>query len=118
MKNPLWHHWSTFLLGVWLILSPWALPALFGQTYGGAAPYWNAIACGLLLAIFGIVAMTDDSIWQEWGDVLVAVWLFASPWLLGFANFPVTAWNVCAVGVLTLVLAAWNIYQRQPVQRT
>lgn len=118
MKNPLWHHWAIFLFGVWLILSPWALPALFGQPEMGAAPFWNAVACGLILSIFAIVALTDDTVWQEWGDIVVAVWLFDSPWLLGFSNSSAVAWNACIVGVLTLAVAAWNIYQRQPVQRT
>lgn len=39
--------------------------------------------------------------WQDWLNLLLAVWLFVSPWVLGFTTADggtsVAAWNTCIV---------------------
>ena len=59
--------------------------------------------------------------WRDWVMLALAVWLFASPWLLGFAGvapaagaaagagFTAAAWNARAVGIVVAALAIWAI---------
>ncbi len=59
--------------------------------------------------------------WRDWVMLALAVWLFASPWLLGFAGvapaagaaagagFTAAAWNAWAVGIVVAALAVWAI---------
>ena len=49
--------------------------------------------------------------------LMIGVWLIASPWVLGFAEFTREAggaayaatWNFVIVGILTFLLAAWSV---------
>ena len=38
--------------------------------------------------------------WQDWCNLVLALWLFASPWLLGYSGAPVAAWNAYVVAVV------------------
>jgi hypothetical protein len=44
--------------------------------------------------------------WQDWLNLLLAVWLFVSPWVLGFTTADggtsVAAWNTCVVAIVSL----------------
>ncbi len=37
--------------------------------------------------------------------MLLAIWLFISPWVLGFADVPRAAWDAWIVGVVVFLLA-------------
>ena len=60
--------------------------------------------------------------WRDWAMLVLAVWLFLSPWILGFAaatpageavgaGFTVAAWNAWILGVVIAVLALWAAFQ-------
>jgi len=45
--------------------------------------------------------------WQDWLNLLIGVWLFISPWAIGFAGTDMTAaWNAWTFGVATVVFSA------------
>jgi hypothetical protein len=45
--------------------------------------------------------------WQDWLNLLIGVWLFISPWAIGFAGSDMTAsWNAWILGVATVVFSA------------
>jgi uncharacterized membrane protein YtjA (UPF0391 family) len=45
--------------------------------------------------------------WQDWVNLLLGVWLFLSPWLLGYTGASVTAsWNAWILGVALVVFSA------------
>lgn len=49
--------------------------------------------------------------WQDGGNLLLGVWLFVSPWVLGYAaGMPVAAWNALFLGIAIVVLAAVAMY--------
>ena len=64
--------------------------------------------------------------WQDWINLVLAVWLFISPWLLGFAvgssatagASPVAnaAWDAWIFGVVTAVVTLWAMSQFAPWQ--
>lgn len=49
--------------------------------------------------------------WQDWVNLALAVWLFISPWVLGFAGLPGAAWNAWIVGVGVAVFAIAALVQ-------
>ncbi len=44
--------------------------------------------------------------WQDWLNVILGVWLFLSPWILGFSGAGNAAWNAWIIGVAIVVFAA------------
>ncbi|HLW12389.1 MAG TPA: SPW repeat protein [Casimicrobiaceae bacterium] len=45
--------------------------------------------------------------WQDWLNLLIGVWLFISPWVLGFAGTEFSAsWNAWILGVAIVVFSA------------
>lgn len=60
--------------------------------------------------------------WRDWVMLVLAAWLFVSPWLLGYTSpapaggeavtsgFATAAWNAWVLGVIVAVFAIWAIY--------
>jgi hypothetical protein len=45
--------------------------------------------------------------WQDWLNLLIGLWLFVSPWVLGFAGSEISAsWNAWILGAAILVFSA------------
>jgi len=97
-----WLDSGNLLLGAWLFVSPWTL----GFTAEPAAA-WNAYVTGGVIAVLAIAALYAFQDWEEWLNVLVALWLVASPWVLGFSTLTLAMSNAVAVGLLVLVFALW-----------
>lgn len=43
--------------------------------------------------------------WQDWSNLVLALWLFASSWLLGYSQAPIAAWNAYAVATVVAVFS-------------
>ncbi len=43
--------------------------------------------------------------WQDGVELVLGVWLAASPWILGFADMPFAMWNAVILGVAIVVYA-------------
>ncbi|MBI1774637.1 MAG: SPW repeat protein [Proteobacteria bacterium] len=91
-------------LGIWLSVSPWALQFANDQTVTT-----NAVVVGLVLVVLQNITLTAFSVWEEWVNVALGVWLAVSPWVLGMVALVPTA-NVAIVGVLILALALYEIW--------
>ena len=93
-------------LGAFLFVSPW----LFAMSYGPAR--LDAFASGAILVAASLLAITAFREWEEWVNLVIGLWLLASPWLLGF---PHRAGMHVAVGVGAVVtfvslLELWLIH--------
>ena len=102
-----WEDWSSWALGIWLVLSPWAL---FFDPESRAME--NAVAVGALIIIVEIVELSIFRDWEEWINVVLGAWLAISPWALGIAS-GAARWNFVIVGVLVLALALYEIRDMQ-----
>ena len=98
-----WQDWTSWALGLWLLLSPWAL---FFDNEPRALE--NALAVGALIIIAEIVELSIFRDWEEWINVVLGAWLVISPWALKLASVAAT-WNFLAVGALVIVLAIYEI---------
>jgi len=96
-----WQDWASFVLGLWLALSPW----LAGYVEHEAATA-NAIFVGLALALcshFECVACNEVP--AEWMNLAVGVWLICAPFVLEFTSSPIGSANSVLVGGLVSALA-------------
>lgn len=98
-----WTDWTTWLLGIWLCLSPWTLLFEFE-----APAVQNAVLIGALIILVELVELSIFRGWEEWINVAVGAWLIASTWVLGIAT-PSARINFVVVGVLVAALALYEM---------
>ena len=112
-----WRDWVMLVLGAWLFLSPWILGFATGVPVGAeavagpTAAAWNAWIVGVVVAVLAIWAIAMFAEWQDWLNGILGVWLIIAPWVLGFGGLAAAAWNHVIVGLLVLVLAAWELWE-------
>ena len=86
------------LFGLVLLVSPW----LFAYAHGIAAIDMEASGVAVVLvSIAAIVAFSDR---EEWLNVVLGLWLTASPWVLHFAH--TTAAHVSVIVGIAIVFIA------------
>jgi hypothetical protein len=103
-----WQDAANFLLGLWLVVSPWVLAYADEST-----PAWNAAVLGAVIAIAAATALMEFQKWEEWITAVLASWLIVSPWTLGFSELQAATWNQVGVGVLVAILALWSAVSAQ-----
>jgi hypothetical protein len=98
-QTPTGAGWVNLLLGVWVVISPFAL----GLSRSTAAT-WNNIAVGVAIVLLVLVS--------GWGNgtllalvVPLGAWLFASPFVLGFSK-TAFLWNNVILAFALIVGAA------------
>jgi uncharacterized membrane protein HdeD (DUF308 family) len=100
------------LFGVLLFASPF----VFGETSNTTAAY-SAYVLGVLLFLSGIVASVTREARRSPilnAPGLVAVITFIAPFVLGFATVTGIAWTAWVLAVLTVLVAATFLLNRQP----
>jgi hypothetical protein len=98
-----WQDWASWVLGIWLLISPWALQFGLDETATR-----NAVIVGFLIILTEVVELSVFRDWEEWINVVLGAWLLISPWVLGVAQPSATA-NFVIVGFLVLALALYEI---------
>ena len=99
-----WQDQVILLLGLWLIVSPWAF------SYPEGSPQMmNAIVSGLVIAVLAAFDLYKTYFWAVVVNLLVGVWVAVSPWVLRLADQRVVMWNELIVGIAVVVLALWEL---------
>lgn len=102
------------LLGVWLFVTPWIFD--YSLALGSAQLItWNFWLVGAAVAISAAFALRDLRPWEEWTNLLLGIWVFFSPWTLGFSNSTNLFWNAIVVGLAVVAFsgAALPVAQRR-----
>ena len=107
-----WQDWINGVLGLWIIVSPWALKHTMPGD-GGSLAMWNLWTVGVAVLVIATVALVAFEAWEEWTNVVLGAWLLISPWLLGFSTSTALAWSTAIIGALVVVLAGWAIYDAE-----
>ncbi|NTH16455.1 SPW repeat protein [Agrobacterium rhizogenes] len=105
MKGKRTQDWASLLLAACLFTSPW----IFGFT-AELMPSWNAWIVAALLCMFAIAALSVFVEWEEWANLVIGLWLIASPWLLGFAANASAMWTNIVLGVLIVAASLWAVW--------
>ncbi len=98
-----WEDWASWVFGIWLCLSPWALQFDLEQV-----PTRNAVIVGFLIILAEVVTLSVFRAWEEWINVVLGAWLVISPWVLGIDSPAATA-NFVVIGVLVVALALYEM---------
>lgn len=117
-----WQDWANLVLAIWLFISPWVLQfgagsAVSGRTIGAVAA-WNAWVLGVIVFLVALSAIGRMQLWQEWLTLLLAAWIFAAPWALGFTALKAASVDHWAVGVLLFLIALANLTAGSRVAQT
>lgn len=120
-QQVLWAHFLVIVLGAWLLTSPLPL-ALFDPAGAGAVhdvtqerglwepalrdmlTGWSDVACGLLLMLFGSLALSPRFAWAQWGTTVVGLWLLFAPLFFWTPSAAATI-NDTVVGALAIVFS-------------
>jgi hypothetical protein len=86
-------------LGAFLFVSPW----LAGSAHGVMGE--DAWVSSALIVLMSIASLIIFSEWEEWGIVILGIWLVLSPWVLGFHDATAMKIDV-GVGIFVAYLAA------------
>ena len=108
MKMKHWQDPINALLGIWLIVSPWAL-----RFSGDTAAMANFVIVGILLLAAALGAMYVPKAWEEWTESVLGLWMIISPWVLGFSDQGAALANFVIVGILLLAAALGAMYVPQ-----
>ncbi|RXH16902.1 SPW repeat protein [Bradyrhizobium guangzhouense] len=94
--------YNLFLAAV-LFISPWLFKLTNSQ---GKIDLWITSAIIVVLSLAAIIAYRD---WEEWINVLMGVWLIASPWVIGFPHTRAMHLSI-GFGIAILLLALLDLF--------
>ena len=88
------------LIALWFFVSPWVY-----QSYH-MANSWNSWIVGGVMAIIAAVCLGNHrAIAASWVNVVLAVWVFFSPWIYSYTASTDRFVNSLCVGVVMFVLS-------------
>jgi hypothetical protein len=97
------------VLALVLLATPWFLVR---DTMAVDINLW---ASGAAIGAISVAAMVAFAWWKEWVNLLLGLWLIASPWLLGFAHTSAMHFSI-GIGVVVAfmsVLEIWLVYDKE-----
>lgn len=115
-----WQDPANLIIAIWFFISPWVLA--FGYTTAAAGTptvaAWNAWILSVLVFLVALTAMGRRAVnGQEWFNLVLGVWIFIAPWVLGFVGAPDAAWDHWIVGALVFLVSASAIWGPRGVER-
>ena len=99
-----WQDGVILLLGIWLVISPWA----FGYP-NDSPPAINAVIAGAIMAILAAFDLYKTYIWAVLLNIVIGAWVAVSPWLVQTLPDRGMSANLLIVGIATIVLGLWEL---------
>ena len=96
-----WQDAASLVVGVWLVLSPFALG------FAGAAA-WITVVLGLSVVLFAVEGLFIPSYLEEWGELLIGLALLVAPWIFGYEPELATVSSMVS-GILVILFAIWEL---------
>ena len=113
MMRKRWQDWINLVLGLWTFVSPW----VFGFA-AGTNPVAQAMwVLGAAIVVFAAFAVYMHKAWEEVINILLGIYLFASPFVLSFTENQAPATNAMVVGLLVTAFAVWAMLKETAVQK-
>lgn len=119
-RSPHWWDWVNVVAGIWLFVSPWVLNftgAAAGSPVGVAIAMtaaWNAWVLGAVVFLLALTATQRLQSRPEWVNMLLGVWIFISPWILGFSRVLPALWDHWITGAVIVLIAFVGIVSAWP----
>ena len=107
--------WVNSILGLWLIVAPFAL------LYRGiSAALWDNIIVGIIIAaLAGWRALGKESVRMtatSWAVALLGLWTLVAPFALRYAGNASAMWNNGIVGIVLAIVATYRALDRSGMQ--
>lgn len=118
MKSTKWENWVNFFVGIWVFFIPWQVGSHFisEETVVIRLNFW---VVGALVTCISALALYNIKIWEEWINLFAGVWLFLSPWVLGYSQENVFVWNAIIAGIVIALLSGMAIpYEKAAREQT
>ena len=108
-----WEEWCGMLLGLLIIVSPWFPTQTSQEIVEGERSLMilNTFAVGILVLGLAQLEYVALQRWQEVAEILLGLWLIASPAIFGYANDGLMLFWHCLFGVLVVLLGALQLWQ-------
>ena len=112
-KHRSWEDWFGMLLGVLIVVSPW-FPMQGNQEVMDSERsimILNTFVVGML--VFGLAQLEYVALqrWEEVGEIVLGLWLIASPWIFGYPGDEfLRVWHVM-LGAVVVLLGALQLWQ-------
>jgi len=107
-----WEDWCGMALGVLIVLSPW-FPTATPETVETDRSFMilNTFTVGIL--VLGVAQLEYVALqrWQEGAEIVLGLWLIASPAIFGYANDAMMLFWHCMLGVFVVLLGALQLWQ-------
>jgi hypothetical protein len=101
---------GNLILGVFLFFTPWIF------RYPTGVESQSAMISGIVIAVIAIAALAAFAMWEEWLNLIVGLWVIASPWVLKFQGTGAMRADV-AIGFIVAALAAVELFIRAQMPR-
>jgi hypothetical protein len=108
-----WQDWGNAILGLWLVISPWAL----GFSAGAGDAALAAWVLGSAIVVLALIAAYMPRAWEEGINALLGLCLLVTPWALSYTDLPKPTENAVSVGVLVTLLALWAMLRDTQVRK-
>ena len=99
-----WEDMVELLLAVWIIVSPFLLGYFNLASAAGVM-----IIVGALLTLTTQLGMSLQTPWEDWLNLILALLLIISPWMLGFNSVMVAVVNAVASGICVAIFALLSL---------
>ncbi len=99
-----WQDLANAVLGACVVVSPWVL-----GFEGSSMAMSNAVIAGLALVAAALGAAIVPRAWEEWTEAALGLWLFVSPWILGFGGNRNAMLSTMIAGLAVMALAVWTL---------
>lgn len=105
-----WRNMIELAIGCWLIASPFVLQFL-------SSPNASAMTIGIGAAItlLALLSIAKQQAWEEWGNLLLAIVLVLSPWIVDFVAVDSATWNALATGAILAIIAINSLGSRRSI---
>jgi hypothetical protein len=108
-----WEDWLGMLLGVLIVLSPWFPMQADHEMVDEERSFiiLNAFTVGIL--VFGLAQLEYVALqrWEEVAEILLGVWLIASPYIFGYSGDGLLRFWHSSLGGLVVLLATLQLWQ-------
>jgi hypothetical protein len=108
-----WEDWCGMLLGLLIILSPWFPTQTAHDIVDSDRSFMilNAFTVGILVLGLAQLEYVALQRWQEVAEIVLGLWLIASPAIFGYSNDGLMLLWHSVLGVLVVLLGALQLWQ-------
>lgn len=108
--------WSNLVLGLWLMISPFALVFANRRIFG---VLWEDLILGFGIATFSLCRIVSrrkgEIVFADWLVMALAFMTLLNPFLYSYKDAPLAKWNNVVIGGIVFSLA---VYQDWKDERT